>query len=227
MAAASIVGATAVPATCRLPLGVQGVDVHGEVQLVADNLLVLASEFVGAIDTLGVPVSPVQAILKHCDGKGVGQALADNGLAVASVQVSPLNDMVLCIHPVHAAASVVDSEAIRPKEVCVCNDPPVGAIHICILDARCVSPVCPVDLTFYGVQRNGSRLLHVLPQQHLAMCPMQIGHLYTGCPRVCPVQLVMDPVYGQSTWALKTGGDDLLYIGTIEVGLHDAVQCHI
>ena len=49
-------------------------DVHGEVQLVANDLLVLAGEFIGAVDALGVPVSPVEAVLKHCDGKRVGQA---------------------------------------------------------------------------------------------------------------------------------------------------------
>lgn len=49
-------------------------NVHGEVQLVADDLLVLAGEFVGAVDALGVPVGPVEAVLKHCDGKWVGQA---------------------------------------------------------------------------------------------------------------------------------------------------------
>ena len=60
--------------TCGLPLGVQGVDVHGEVQLVADDLLVLAGELVGAVDALGVPVGPVEAVLKHRDGKRVRQA---------------------------------------------------------------------------------------------------------------------------------------------------------
>lgn len=49
-------------------------DVHGEVQLVADNLLVLAGEFIGAVDALGVPVSPVEAVLKHRDGKRMWQA---------------------------------------------------------------------------------------------------------------------------------------------------------
>lgn len=57
--------------TCRLPLRVQRVDVHGEVQLVADDLLVLAGEFIGAVDALGVPVGPVQAVLEHRDGKRV------------------------------------------------------------------------------------------------------------------------------------------------------------
>jgi len=52
---------------------VQRVDVHGEVQLVADDLLVLAGELVGAVDALGVPVGPVEAVLEHRDGKRVGQ----------------------------------------------------------------------------------------------------------------------------------------------------------
>lgn len=227
MAAASVVGATAVPATCGLPLRVQGVDVHGEVQLVANDLLVLAGEFVGTVDALGVPVRPVEAVLKHGDGEWVRQALADDGLAVASIQVRPLDDMVLRVHPVHAVAGVVDGEAVGPEQVCVCDDLPVGAVHVRVLDARCVAPVCPVDLTLYGVQRDGSGLLHVLPQQHLAVRPVQVGYLDTGRPRVCPVQLVMDPVYGQSTWTLQTGGNNLLHVGAVEVGLHDAVQRHV
>lgn len=52
----------------------QGVNVHGEVQLVADDLLVLAGELVGAVDALGVPVGPVEAVLEHRDGKRVRQA---------------------------------------------------------------------------------------------------------------------------------------------------------
>ncbi len=49
-------------------------DVHGEVQLVANNLLVLASEFIGAVDALGVPVGPIEAVLKDCNGKRMWQA---------------------------------------------------------------------------------------------------------------------------------------------------------
>ncbi len=29
------------------------------------------------------------------------------------------------------------------------------------------------------------------------------------------------------TWALQTGGDDLLHVGAVEIGLHNAVQRHI
>lgn len=72
--------------------------------------------------------------------------MADDSFAVASVQVGLLDDMVLGVHPVHAAASVVYGEAVGPEKVCVCNDAPVGSVHVGILDARCVAPVSPVDL---------------------------------------------------------------------------------
>lgn len=71
----------------------------------------------------------------------------------------------------------------------------------CAFDAICsesyVLCVCVFGLVpLYGVQRDGSGLLHVLPQHHFAVRPVQVGHFDTGRPRVCPVQLVMDPVYG-------------------------------
>lgn len=72
--------------------------------------------------------------------------MADDSLAVAPVQVGPLDDVMLGVHPVHAAAGVVDGEAVGPEQVCVSDDPPVGAVHVGVLDARCVAPVRPVDL---------------------------------------------------------------------------------
>lgn len=53
-------------------------DVHGEVQLVSDNLLVLASELVGAVDAFGVPVRPVEAVFKNRDGKRVRKTYGDS-----------------------------------------------------------------------------------------------------------------------------------------------------
>lgn len=84
MSATSIVVPTTV-FPCRLALGVQGMDVHGEVQLVTDDLLVLPSELVGTIDALGVPVCPIQAVFKNCDGKGMWEALTNDSFAVTAV----------------------------------------------------------------------------------------------------------------------------------------------
>lgn len=52
----------------------QGVDVHGEVQLVANDLLVFAGKFIGTVDALGVPVGPVEAVLEHGDCEWVRQS---------------------------------------------------------------------------------------------------------------------------------------------------------
>lgn len=73
--------------------------------------------------------------------------LVDDSFAIASIQVGLFDDVVLGVHPVHAVPCIVDGQAIGPEQVCVCNDPPVGAVHIGVLDARCVAPVGPVDLT--------------------------------------------------------------------------------
>lgn len=174
--AASVVVPTAI-FPCRLALGVQGVDVHGEVEFVANDLLVLASKFVGTIDALGVPVCPVQAVFKHRDGKGMREALANDSLAVTPVQIGPLNDVVLSVHPVHTAPGIIDGEAVGPEEMGISDDAAARAIHAGGLDAGGVAPVCPVNGPLHGVQGNGPGLLQVLPQQHLPVGPVQVGHL--------------------------------------------------
>lgn len=60
--------------TCWLALRMQRVDVHWEMEFVADDLLVLACEFVGTVDALSVPVCPVQTVFKHSDSKWVREA---------------------------------------------------------------------------------------------------------------------------------------------------------
>ena len=51
-----------------------------------------------------------------------------------------------------------------------------------------------------GVQGDGAGLLHALPEEDLAVRPVQVGHLDAGRPGVGPVQLVVDPVDGQPPW---------------------------
>lgn len=148
VSAASIVVPTTV-SPCWLTLRMQRVDVHREVEFVADDLLVLACEFVGTVDALGVPVCPVQTVLKHGDSKWVWEPLANNSLPIASIKVSPLNDMMFGIHPVHSMSCVVNGQSIGPEEVRVRNDAPIRAIHVGILNAGSVAPVSPVDSTLH------------------------------------------------------------------------------
>lgn len=66
-------------------------DVHGKVQLAANHLLVLPCKLVGAVNALGVPVSPIQAVLKHCDGKGVGKSWGVKTTGVTICLISVVN----------------------------------------------------------------------------------------------------------------------------------------
>lgn len=77
--------------------------------------------------------------------------LANDSLAVTPIQIGPLDDVVLSIHPVHTAPSIVDSEAIGPKEMGIGDDAAPRAIHAGGLDAGGVAPVCPVN----GTRKRG------------------------------------------------------------------------
>ena len=59
--------------TLWLALVVQDVDVHGEVQVVAHHLHVRPRHLVRAVDALGLPVRPVQLVLKQGQGEWVRQ----------------------------------------------------------------------------------------------------------------------------------------------------------
>ena len=59
--------------TSWLSLGVPGVDVHGEVKASTYSLQRLPTELVGLVDALGVPVRPVQLVLKQRQRKRMGQ----------------------------------------------------------------------------------------------------------------------------------------------------------
>ena len=63
-----------------------------------------------------------------------------------------------------------------------------------------MGPLLPLD----GVKGNSPGLFHALPQEDLAVCPVQIGNLDAWRPRVRPVQLVMNPVNGQTTCSNDT-----------------------
>lgn len=61
--------------TVRLPLGVECMYIHGEVKSPSDFLhcIIVGCEFVGLVDTLSVPVGPVQHVLKNSQRKRVWQ----------------------------------------------------------------------------------------------------------------------------------------------------------
>lgn len=77
-------------------------NVHGEMQFVANDFLVLPSKLVSTINALGVPVCPIQAVFKDRDGKGMREAWGKSrktsvqtwscmalGPGLATAQISP------------------------------------------------------------------------------------------------------------------------------------------
>ena len=59
--------------TIWLSLGMERMDIHGEVELALDHLDTCPRELVGTVDAFGVPVSPVDKVLKQSDGKWMRQ----------------------------------------------------------------------------------------------------------------------------------------------------------
>lgn len=61
--------------------------------------------------------------------------------------------------------------------MCVCDDPPVGAVHVGVLDARCVAPVRPVDLTEV---ESGTVTVSLLVVYLLFTCCQEVNRLLSG-----------------------------------------------
>lgn len=64
--------------TIGLPLRMEAVNVHGEIESVVHCLDTVPSELVGFVNTFGVPIRPVQLILKQSQSKGVWQSCNAN-----------------------------------------------------------------------------------------------------------------------------------------------------
>ena len=58
--------------THRLSLLMEDVNIHGEVQSISDHLHIITSKLVGFVNTLSMPVCPVELIFKQCQSKWVG-----------------------------------------------------------------------------------------------------------------------------------------------------------
>lgn len=84
--------------------GVEHVYIHGSVELLHNARHITMTKLVEAKDGLGIPVSPVEPLLKHCYGKRLGkEAIACIDLhALASIEITANNGMQLGINPVNA-----------------------------------------------------------------------------------------------------------------------------
>lgn len=73
--------------TYGLPKGMAHVDVEGSVCGVDKRLAAGSVVFVAFLHCVGVPVSPVHGLLKHSQGKWMGQCPVIHSVSVMSLQV--------------------------------------------------------------------------------------------------------------------------------------------
>lgn len=182
----------------RLPLWAEHLNIHGRVESAKDLLPLVSSPLVTGVDGAGLPVRPVQGVSRERQGKGVCQTALHDLLPEGAVQVGTVDEAELGVGPVQLLLLQVNGQPVGPVNVRVHDDLPGAAIHPCPLDPRRLSPVCPVHIPVRGVQGDGPRLVKVLPEEDLPGRPIEVGHLDAVGLRVCPVQLLADPVAGQA-----------------------------
>lgn len=73
----------------------EAVNVHGEIESVVHSLDTVPSELVGFVNTFGVPIRPVQLILKESQSKGVWQSCNANTKVKKTMQYDPKALMVI------------------------------------------------------------------------------------------------------------------------------------
>lgn len=64
--------------TIWLPVSVENMDVHWPVQSADQDGFVGTCGLVGPVDGFGLPISPINVILKECQGKDMGNILAQD-----------------------------------------------------------------------------------------------------------------------------------------------------
>lgn len=130
------------------------VDVHRSVQGTDQQGLVSSLSLVSSSDGLGLPVSPVDVLLKKSHSKDVGDVLsqnyksrghsnrlteivtnklppgnADTYMSIGSIQAGKSNVVFPGIGPVDAVINKIQSQTIGPSDLVFYNNTPVGAIH--------------------------------------------------------------------------------------------------
>ena len=73
----------------------EAVNVHGEIESVVHCLDTVPSELVGFVNTFGVPIRPVQLILKQSQSKGVWQSCNASTKVKKTMQYDPQALMVI------------------------------------------------------------------------------------------------------------------------------------
>lgn len=112
-----------------LAQGVEDVQVHGPVQRADEESLVGARGLVGSVDGLGLPVGPVDIVLKQGQGEDVWDILAQHDVTVGAIQAGKLNVVLTGVSPVDALGDIVQCQAVGPRDLGVHDDTAARPIH--------------------------------------------------------------------------------------------------
>lgn len=188
---------------------------------------IVARQFIGLVNAFGVPIGPKERILKDGNGERMRQSSFHHFSPTGSVQSDALDDVMLGVGPVDVIHRVVDGESIGPDEILRHQDLSMRSVQIGSFDARLMAPVSPHDGDGARMDGDGSRLLHILPDECAAHASVQLAHFNPAHSRIGPVQVVMDPIDGHSAWALESPPDGVRNGGAIEMGSFNGVQSDV
>lgn len=131
-----------------------------------------------SVNGLGLPVCPVDVLLKQSHRKDVGDVLHQNYtdtstktnklqttppppatsgherftcVSVGSIQAGECDVVLPGVGPVDAVVDKVQRQAVGPRDLILHDDTPVGAVHADPADVWAVSPVRPVQEPVGGV----------------------------------------------------------------------------
>lgn len=161
---------------------------------------VFAIEFVGLEDRLLVPVGPVHPVLEGGHRERVLQNVGrvQNDPSVLSVVVARRDGVELGVDPVHLSLDQVQGQSVGPLDLVVDDRLSVGAVHAGALDLGLGAPVRPVHPAVNGIERDGARLLQVVLDERFAHAAVKVGQFDRVLAGVRPVDVVVDPVHGQT-----------------------------
>lgn len=197
---AHAVGSLTVVYTFRLLVAVVDMNVHGRVDTSYNASQVAARELVDSIDHFGFPVGPVQPVLKDVKREGVLHIdwRREDDTTVVSIIVRAGNEMELGIHPVELFRHKVNGQAIGPQDIGCHDGSPVGAVHASTLNLGLFSPVSPKHPPLERIHNHGARFIQVLREESLSILSVKVRYRNEVLGGVCPVNMVVDPVHGQT-----------------------------
>ena len=166
------------------------------------NRLVRAEELLGLHDTVQLPVSPEDEVLKNCQRVRMEQVVivGDDLLAARAVVVAEVDEVQLRVGEVDALVGDVEGETVGPVDLGADDRLTVCSVHANSLQTWELAPVGPEQPPGIRrrVQAQASRLRDILVDQDHPVVAFSCRDLDAVELGVEPVQVFGDPIVGQA-----------------------------